>query len=148
MNIGCVPLPCSPCPVDLRATRSRNMTSAAVPSVTSSKLFQVSQCVGSHLLKRESLHSHGKTTLTAAITKVLAEASGNGKVMDYNMIDKAPEEKARGITIATAHVEYETAYVASSSSNLEGARLTLLIPSVTVTTLTSTALVTPITSRT
>ncbi|GAA5948978.1 hypothetical protein JCM3765_003975 [Sporobolomyces pararoseus] len=51
---------------------------------------------------------HGKTTLTAAITKVLAEASGNGKVMDYNMIDKAPEEKARGITIATAHVEYET----------------------------------------
>jgi elongation factor Tu len=55
-----------------------------------------------------TLFSHGKTTLTAAITKVLAEASGNGKVMDYNMIDKAPEEKARGITIATAHVEYET----------------------------------------
>lgn len=52
---------------------------------------------------------HGKTTLTAAITKVLAEASGKGKVLDYNMIDKAPEEKARGITIATAHVEYETA---------------------------------------
>lgn len=52
--------------------------------------------------------SHGKTTLTAAITKVLAEQSGSGKVLDYNMIDKAPEEKARGITIATAHVEYET----------------------------------------
>ncbi|GAA5935217.1 hypothetical protein JCM1841_006447 [Sporobolomyces salmonicolor] len=51
---------------------------------------------------------HGKTTLTAAITKVLAEASGSGKVMGYDMIDKAPEEKARGITIATAHVEYET----------------------------------------
>ena len=38
---------------------------------------------------------HGKTTLTAAITKVLAEASGKGKVLDYNMIDKAPEEKDR-----------------------------------------------------
>jgi len=50
---------------------------------------------------------HGKTTLTAAITKVLAEASG-GKGIDYDQIDKAPEEKARGITIATAHVEYET----------------------------------------
>ncbi|KAI5481312.1 elongation factor Tu [Pseudohyphozyma bogoriensis] len=52
---------------------------------------------------------HGKTTLTAAITKVLAEASGKGTVLGYDMIDKAPEEKARGITIATAHVEYETA---------------------------------------
>ncbi|GAB6051407.1 elongation factor Tu [Magnetospira thiophila] len=51
---------------------------------------------------------HGKTTLTAAITKVLAEASG-GKVMAFDEIDKAPEEKARGITISTAHVEYETA---------------------------------------
>ena len=53
---------------------------------------------------------HGKTTLTAAITKVLALASG-GKFLDYAMIDKAPEEKARGITIATAHVEYETGCV-------------------------------------
>ncbi|BGP17488.1 hypothetical protein JCM10213_004416 [Rhodosporidiobolus nylandii] len=52
---------------------------------------------------------HGKTTLTAAITKVLAEAAGSGKVLAYDAIDKAPEEKARGITIATAHVEYETA---------------------------------------
>lgn len=51
---------------------------------------------------------HGKTTLTAAITKVLAEA-GSGKFVDYASIDKAPEEKARGITISTAHVEYETA---------------------------------------
>lgn len=51
---------------------------------------------------------HGKTTLTAAITKVLAETSG-GKFVDYSQIDKAPEEKARGITISTAHVEYETA---------------------------------------
>jgi elongation factor Tu len=50
---------------------------------------------------------HGKTTLTAAITKVLAE-TGGGKFVDYNQIDKAPEEKARGITISTAHVEYET----------------------------------------
>ena len=51
---------------------------------------------------------HGKTTLTAAITKVLAE-SGGATFTAYDEIDKAPEEKARGITIATAHVEYETA---------------------------------------
>ena len=51
---------------------------------------------------------HGKTTLTAAITKVMAEAGG-ATFQDYNDIDKAPEEKARGITISTAHVEYETA---------------------------------------
>ena len=50
---------------------------------------------------------HGKTTLTAAITKVLAEAGG-AEVQNYEDIDKAPEEKARGITISTAHVEYET----------------------------------------
>ncbi len=50
---------------------------------------------------------HGKTTLTAAITKVLAEASG-GEAFAFDEIDKAPEEKARGITISTAHVEYET----------------------------------------
>jgi elongation factor Tu len=51
---------------------------------------------------------HGKTTLTAAITKTLSE-SGGATFMDYNDIDKAPEEKARGITINTSHVEYETA---------------------------------------
>jgi len=51
---------------------------------------------------------HGKTTLTAAITSVLAEQGGAAKIA-YDEIDKAPEEKARGITIATAHVEYETA---------------------------------------
>jgi len=51
---------------------------------------------------------HGKTTLTAAITKVLAE-SGGAKFIAYDQIDKAPEEKERGITISTAHVEYETA---------------------------------------
>jgi len=50
---------------------------------------------------------HGKTTLTAAITKVLAE-TGGAEFVAYDQIDKAPEEKERGITIATAHVEYET----------------------------------------
>ena len=50
---------------------------------------------------------HGKTTLTAAITKVLAE-KGGAEFMAYDQIDKAPEEKARGITISTAHVEYQT----------------------------------------
>jgi elongation factor Tu len=52
---------------------------------------------------------HGKTTLTAAITKVLAERNSKfAKFVAFDQIDKAPEEKARGITIATAHVEYET----------------------------------------
>ncbi len=51
---------------------------------------------------------HGKTTLTAAITKVLAE-QGGAAFVDYANIDKAPEERARGITISTSHVEYETA---------------------------------------
>ena len=50
---------------------------------------------------------HGKTTLTAAITKVLSE-TGGAKAIAYDQIDKAPEEKERGITISTAHVEYET----------------------------------------
>src|ERR1700682_931299 len=50
---------------------------------------------------------HGKTTLTAAITKVLAK-SGGATFMAYDQIDKAPEERERGITIATAHVEYST----------------------------------------
>lgn len=52
---------------------------------------------------------HGKTTLTAAITTVLAK-QGFAKIMDYAAIDKAPEEKERGITINTSHVEYETAH--------------------------------------
>ncbi len=51
---------------------------------------------------------HGKTSLTAAITKVLAE-TGGAQFTAYDQIDKAPEERARGITISTAHVEYETA---------------------------------------
>ncbi|AEC21440.1 elongation factor Tu [Pusillimonas sp. T7-7] len=52
---------------------------------------------------------HGKTTLTAAITTVLAKAFGSGEAKGYDQIDAAPEEKARGITINTSHVEYETA---------------------------------------
>jgi len=51
---------------------------------------------------------HGKTTLTAAITKIMAETYG-GTAVDFANIDKAPEERERGITISTAHVEYETA---------------------------------------
>ena len=51
---------------------------------------------------------HGKTTLTAAITMTLAQVGG-AEAMRYDQIDKAPEEKARGITINTSHVEYETA---------------------------------------
>lgn len=52
---------------------------------------------------------HGKTTLTAAITKVLADAAGGNAFVAYDQIDKAPEEKARGITISASHVEYQTA---------------------------------------
>jgi len=51
---------------------------------------------------------HGKTTLTAAITKVLSQRVPGNEAVDFDHIDKAPEEKARGITISTAHVEYET----------------------------------------
>ena len=71
---------------------------------------------------------HGKTTLTAAITKVLAERYGGTTVRDFASIDNAPEERERGITIYTAHVEYEI-----------GDR---------ATTRTSTAPATPTTSRT
>ena len=51
---------------------------------------------------------HGKTTLTAAITKTLHARLGTGEAVAFENIDKAPEERARGITISTAHVEYET----------------------------------------
>ena len=51
---------------------------------------------------------HGKTTLTAAITKVLAERVPGNTVENFEDIDKAPEERERGITISTAHVEYQT----------------------------------------
>ncbi len=52
---------------------------------------------------------HGKTTLTAAITKTLAKHNPKNTFRSFDSIDNAPEEKARGITIAAAHVEYETA---------------------------------------
>jgi len=51
---------------------------------------------------------HGKTTLTAAITITMHKRFGTGAAVDFDKIDKAPEEKERGITISTAHVEYET----------------------------------------
>ena len=51
---------------------------------------------------------HGKTTLTSAITKVLHVAYGTGKPVDFAEIDNAPEERQRGVTIATSHQEYET----------------------------------------
>ena len=51
---------------------------------------------------------HGKTTLTAALTKGMAELQGGGEVKAFAEIDNAPEEKARGITISTSHVEYES----------------------------------------
>ena len=51
---------------------------------------------------------HGKTTLTAAITKVLSTRVAGNAAVDFENIDKAPEERERGITISTAHVEYET----------------------------------------
>ena len=52
---------------------------------------------------------HGKTTLTSAITKVLAKQTGTDGGIEFDQIDKAPEEQARGITINISHVEYETA---------------------------------------
>ncbi len=51
---------------------------------------------------------HGKTTLTAAIATVLAKRSGKGEAKSYDAIDNAPEERERGITINTSHIEYET----------------------------------------
>src|SRR6201982_353270 len=63
--------------------------------------------------------AHGKTSLTAAITKVLAE-TGGATFTAYDQIDKAPEEKARGITISTAHVEYETADRQSATVDCPG----------------------------
>src|SRR5690554_2546552 len=52
---------------------------------------------------------HGKTTLTAAITRVMADVNGTASSVDFDKIDNAPEERERGITISTSHVEYETA---------------------------------------
>ena len=64
---------------------------------------------------------HGKTTLTAAITTVLAKASG-GEARSFAEIDNAPEEKERGITIATSHVEYETETASLRARRLPGSR--------------------------
>ena len=62
---------------------------------------------------------HGKTTLTAALTKVCAEARG-GEAIAFEGIDNAPEEKERGITIATSHVEYELQKVITCETNFLG----------------------------
>lgn len=59
---------------------------------------------------------HGKTTLIAAITKYLA-GKGQAKFKDYGEIDKAPEEKSRGITISTSHIEFETSDRVDSKGN-------------------------------
>ena len=64
---------------------------------------------------------HGKTTLTAALTKVMAEKHG-GEFKAYDQIDKAPEEKARGITISTAHVEYQSDEASLRARGLPGPR--------------------------
>ena len=64
---------------------------------------------------------HGKTTLTAAMTKVMAEKHG-GEVKAFDEIDNAPEEKERGITIATAHVEYESDDRSLRARGLSGSR--------------------------
>ena len=64
---------------------------------------------------------HGKTTLTAAITKTLA-AKKLAEYVPFDQIDKAPEEKARGITISTAHVEYQSPLLALRARGLPGAR--------------------------
>ena len=63
---------------------------------------------------------HGKTTLTAAITKVLSEKNPNTAFTAFDQIDKAPEERQRGITISIAHVEYETDEPALRACGLSG----------------------------
>ena len=67
---------------------------------------------------------HGKTTLTAAITKVLADA-GHSKATSFDQIDNAPEEKERGITINSSHVEYATCllYTSPSPRDVEESRM-------------------------
>jgi elongation factor Tu len=65
---------------------------------------------------------HGKTTLTAAITTVLA-SKGLSEVSDFSSIDNAPEEKERGITINTSHVEYQTATVTTLTLTVQVTRI-------------------------
>ena len=67
---------------------------------------------------------HGKTTLTAAITKVLAEAGTGTEAESFEQIDNAPEEKERGITIATAHVEYSTETATTRTSTVRATTTT------------------------
>ena len=92
--------------------RARYPVQRGIPAAT----WQLSQTRNYDINSRKKEHlnigtighvDHGKTTLTAAITKVLAELGG-ATAIPFDQIDKAPEEKARGITISTAHVEYET----------------------------------------
>ena len=66
---------------------------------------------------------HGKTTLTAAITKVCAETYG-GEFKDFSAIDNAPEERARGITISTSHVEYDSTERHYAHVDCPGTRIT------------------------
>ena len=90
---------------------------------------------------------HGKTTLTAAITKYLA-MQGGAEYTDYSSIDKAPEERERGITINTAHVEYQTEDRIGHNYKTESTPLTLSTRPTSVTMLTLTARATPTISRT
>ena len=68
---------------------------------------------------------HGKTTLTAAITKTLSHRVEGNAAVDFENIDKAPEERERGITISTAHVEYETATVTTHTLTAQDMLTTL-----------------------
>ncbi len=72
---------------------------------------------------------HGKTTLTAAITMRLAHKAGSGNVKKFEDIDNAPEEKERGITINTAHVEYETDNRHYAHVDFPRSKLPVLFPS-------------------
>ncbi|KAF9460831.1 elongation factor Tu GTP binding domain-containing protein [Collybia nuda] len=91
-----------------RATTKPSLTLASVSLVARRGYAEVFSRSKPHMNIGTIGHvDHGKTTLTAAITKVMA-SQGGAKFTDYNQIDKAPEEKARGITINSSHVEYET----------------------------------------
>lgn len=93
--------------------------------------FRVQRCFASKVFERTKEHcnvgtighvDHGKTTLSAAITKVLNERGDNAKFIAYDQIDRAPEERSRGITINTATIEYETASRHYSHTDCPGHR--------------------------